>query len=362
MSKKQIRIFSLLAFLLLMGIFIWFQWFRSPEGTKGKEIATPGAGASPSAPLEVRAHRVVAEKLQDAIQVNGSIQPSEEVIISTEIAGRLQDIQFKEGTRVASGTKLVKLNDEELQAQRKKLVVQKELAQRIADRLQLLFEQEGVSQQEYEVARAEVNTIQADIDLLDAQLEKTSVRAPFSGRLGLRMVSEGAYLSPGMAIVNLVRTDPLELVFSVPERYGNRLKKGDQVSFQLSEFGDEEFNATIVAINPVIEAETRTLTMKARTSNPNDRILPGSYARVTLNLSEFEEALLVPAESVVSELGGKRVFLYREGKTVPQDIRTGIRTKSMIQIVEGLNEGDTVITTGILQLRPQMPVTLTEIN
>lgn len=315
-----------------------------------------------AAPLQVRAHKVTAAALSDLIQVNGSVQASEEVLISPEIAGRLQKIHFREGSKVASGTLLLKINDEELQAQRKKLEVQKELARRIADRLKLLYEQEGVSQQEYEVARAEVQTIQADIDLLDVQLEKTSIRAPFSGRLGLRMVSEGAYLSPGMAIVNLVRTDPLELVFSVPERYGSRVKMGDEVTFQLSEYGDARFEATVVASEPVIQAETRTLLLKARTSNPNDRILPGSYARVSLSLSDFTEALQVPAEAVVSELGGKRVFVYRSGKAVPMAVRTGIRSESMIQITEGLNAGDTVITTGVLQLRPDMPVTLSEIR
>jgi len=363
MNKRATRLLALLAFLLIFGVFLLYQYGifdgeKAPvaEASTDMEEET-NASPSPGPMTQVRALRVQSDELRDYINVNGSTVPNEEVVITSERPGKIVDIRFREGNFVKQGDVLVKLDDEELQAQRKKLVVQRALAEKIADRLQKLYEKEGVSLQDYEVARAEVDQYDADIALLDAQLEKTLVRAPFSGVVGLRQVSLGSYLSPGTPIVNLVSVQPIKIEFSVPEKYSTAVRPGSNVNFKLDGM-DSALPARVEAREPQIDPDTRTLTFKASAPNPGGRILPGAFANVEVSLQEYDAALLIPTEAVVPELNGKSVFLYRNGKAESVTIETGIRRNEMIQVLEGVEQGDTIITSGVLQIRPGAEVSI----
>lgn len=363
MSKHKTRWIALAGIGGLIVIFVLYR--MGVFGGKSQEPA-PGAAAVPAAgpgagqALPVEGYVVQAEVLTDYIEVNGSAIPEEEVQITSEIAGKVEEILFEEGKRVEKGAVLIRLNDEELKAQREKLVVQKRLSEKIAGRLKALYEKEGVSLQEYEVAEAEVDRYDAEIKLIDVQLGKTVIRAPFSGVLGLRAVSKGSYVSPGTPIVPLVRVDPIHIQFSIPEKYSGDLREGGKITYQLASL-EGRFPATVIARNPKIDANTRSVTFEASAANPGGRVLPGAFTLVRVQLKQFDKALLVPTEAVVPELGGKKLYLYRNGAAQPVAVETGIRQARFIQITEGLQPGDTVITSGILQLRPGMGVSITNL-
>jgi membrane fusion protein (multidrug efflux system) len=356
MSKHQVRWAALIGIGALVVVFILYR--LGFLGEKPKEPApamTTAPGGGPPSALPIEAFIITLGPLTDNIEVSGSAIPEEEVQITTEIAGKVEAILFEEGKRVEKGTVLLRLNDDELKAQREKLVVQKRLSEKIAGRLKALYEKEGVSLQEYEVAVAEVDRYDADIKLLDVQLEKMQIKAPFSGVLGLRTISEGSYVSPGTPIVSLVRIDPIHIQFSIPEKYSDNLREGSRISFQVA--GREgDFPATVVARNPKIDPNTRTVAFEAKSPNPKGHVLPGAFALVKVQLRRFDEAIMVPTEAVVPELGGKKLYLYRNGIAEAVAVETGIRQDRAIQITDGLQPGDTVITSGILQLRPGMPV------
>lgn len=363
MSKKAVRITALIAVVLLVAAFFVFQ--DEILGEDAPEPQTDPAAAPPSPedtpPIPVEAVVAQATSLRDAISVNGSTVPNEEVAITAEVPGKIESIQFKEGEFIKKGQVLVKLEDEELQAERERLVVQRSLNQKIAERLKALYEKEGVSLQDYEVAAAEVDKTAADIVLLDAQLEKRTIRAPFSGRLGLRMVSEGSYLSPGTPIVQLISTNPIKLEFDVPEKYSRAVKVGSQVDFRM-DGSERNFHANVIAREPNINPDTRTLRFKAAAANPGGDILPGAFANVLVELEEYKGAILVPTQAIVPEMSSKKVYCYRDGKATPVVVETGIRQERYIQVTEGLNPGDTVITTGLLQIKPGASVTLSKIQ
>ncbi len=363
MKKKSTQILSLLGILLVIAVIALYRLGYIGASEERMPLADDAAEAKPMAvantsasnALPVRAMLIEPTSVIEFISVNGSTQPDEEVTVSSEVPGKVIKILFKEGSRVSKGASLIQLDDTELQAQRQRLVVQQNLNQKISERLQALYEKEGVSLQEYEVAKAEVEKVKAEIALVDAQLDKRVIRAPFSGVLGLRMVSEGSYLSPGTAIVNLVSINPIEIEFSVPEKYSRMVGSGTEVTFKL-DGRDETYKARVVATEPVIDADTRTFRLKASAPNPNGTILPGAFANVTVNLKEFASSIMIPTEAVIPELGGKKVFVARNGTAQPVEVETGIRQEANIQVLSGLSEGDTLITSGILQLRTGSPV------
>ncbi|MCB0578308.1 MAG: efflux RND transporter periplasmic adaptor subunit [Phaeodactylibacter sp.] len=364
MNKRATRTIALIAIAIVALGFILFQSDilskEKPEPPEEKPGAgAPARAAMPAVPVE--AVRVSPEALRDVITVNGSTAPNEEVAITSEVPGKITKIHFQEGKLTNKGDLLIQLDDEELRAERQRLAVQRNLNEKIAERLEALYKKEGVSLQEYEIAVAEVKKVEAEIALIDAQLEKRVVRAPFAGRLGLRLVSEGSYLAPGTPIVNLVSTNPIKVEFNIPEKYSHLVGQGTRISFRL-DGSDRDYPATVIAREPKVDAETRTLRLKAIAPNPDGSILPGSFANVTVDLREYGQALLVPTQAIVPELNAQNVYVYRNGKAEQVEVQTGLRQESLIQVTEGLSPGDTVITTGLLQIRPGAAVTISKLN
>ena len=224
-------------------------------------------------------------------------------------------------------------------------------------RARLLVEKEAISQQEYDVARADYESAKAQTALIRAQIAKTIVRAPFSGKIGLRSISEGEYLTPTTVVANLLSINPVKVLFSVPEKYGGQIKVGQGLSFTVS--GSETtYDAEIYAIEPGVDASTRTISIRAIADNPEERLFPGAFASITLPLDHTEDAVLVPTEAVVPVQNGKQVFLLEHGKAVATPVETESRTSTDVLITSGVSIGDTVLTSGIMSLNDGMPVTV----
>ncbi|OGV27679.1 MAG: hypothetical protein A3J84_06720 [Ignavibacteria bacterium RIFOXYA2_FULL_37_17] len=277
------------------------------------------------------------------------------------MAGKIINIYFKEGSSVKKGDLLVKINDAELQAQLAKAKYNLKLLEDREHRQRVLLEREAISQEDYDVSLNELNVVKADIELVKAQVAKTEIRAPFDGVIGLKNVSEGSFVNTETIIATLQDINPIKIDFSIPEKYSGSVKVGDQIRFKVVG-KDETYTGKVYAIEPKIDPQTRTLKLRAVYSNAARSILPGSFADVELILHEIQGALMVPTYSIIPELKGQKVFLYRNGKAFPQNVEIGIRTDTRVQITNGLAENDTLITSGILQIRPNSPVTISELN
>lgn len=361
MSKRTIRILAMVLAAVIFGGAFWLYQtgFFTDEAAPppGPEMGGPGMPKKENTP--VKAMLIKTGELTDYISVNGSTVANEKVFVSSEVAGKITAIKFSEGMLVKKGATLVQLDDQELQAQMRELQVRKELTQKIAERLQSLYAKEGVSLQEYEIARAEADQVKAQMTLLSVQIDKRTIRAPFEGLLGLRQVSDGAYLSPGSPIVELVSINPINIEFSIPEKYSRKVARGTRINFRL-DGSDEQFSATVVAKEPNIDANTRTLKLKASAPNPQGRILPGAFTNISVNLSEYDKAIMIPTQAIIPELNGKKVYVYKSGKAEAVTVETGVRQDTYIQVTNGLHSGDTLITTGVLQIKPGSDVTITE--
>lgn len=354
----SLAIRTTIMFAVAVAISLVFWWFqRAPEPS----IMGPAGSSNTTTDnrLGVRVNVLEPVVFQDKIFVSGSVIAEDEVYLRSEAAGRIIDLKLQEGTFVRKGTLLAKINDADLQAQLRRTTLNLELAQIRETRQRQLLENRAISQQDYDIMLNEVNTILAEIDLIKANIAKTEVVAPFDGMVGLRNVSEGAFVSVGQQLATLQNLDRIRIDFSVPERYAASVKTKDVIQFTRQGSG-EIYTAIISAIEPRIDPNTRTLSIRATASNPGRRILPGAFAQITYSLSEISDALLVPAEAIIPELGQTFVFVLRDGMAHRVPVQTGIRTDTQVQIIEGLVPGDSVLVTGILQLRQGMPVRVTQ--
>jgi len=299
------------------------------------------------------------EMVQDRILATGTIIADEEVEIRSEISGKIVSIAFREGTRVRRGDLLVKIDDSELQAQAFKMDSEQKLAQDKENRRRQLRDKGNISPEDYDVSLNELNAIRGEVQLIQARLLKTKLRAPFDGIIGLRYVSEGSYVSPLTRIASLQRISSLKIDFSVPERYAGTVKPGQTVYFRAAG-ADGRATGSIYAVEPKIDPSTRTVLIRARAPNPEGRLAPGAFAEVELVLREIPEAIMIPTQALVPDIEGHKVYVVRGGVAAERRVEIGLRTETKVQIVRGVQSADTVITTGILQLVPGAPVRITE--
>lgn len=287
--------------------------------------------------------------LKEVIQITGTIQAEESVDLRAEMSGKVTKVIFKEGTSVKQGDLLVKINDEELRAQFNRTVARLKLAEEQEYRQRILLKKEAISQQEYDMVFTELQSMKAESELLKAQLAKTEIKAPFSGHLGLRMISVGDYISPTSTITKIVKDDNVKITFSIPEKYATHMKPNAEIIFSTD--GNSAKNKAIVyAMEPSIDENTRTLSIRAIAKN-NGSLISGSFCKVELEMSEIKDAILVPNESLIPILKGKKVFLVKNGKAAEVIVKTGLRTDKFVQITEGLKAGDTLVTSGIMSIK-----------
>lgn len=356
----SLAIRTTLLFTVAILISVGFWWIQ-----RGAMHTSDVPGPSPSSSLDsrlgVRAMVVTASPFRDKIFVTGSVIAQDEVYLQSEASGRILSLTLTEGGFVTKGTLLAKINDADLQAQRRRAELTLELAKIREARQRQLLDNRAISQQDYDIVINEVNTIKAEIDLIDANIAKTEIRAPFDGLVGLRSISEGGFVTVGTRLATLQNVDRIRIEFSIPERYAASVRTGDIITFT-RQGSDQTYRATISAIEPRIDPNTRTLAIRATSLNPQRLILPGAFAQITYSLKEVNNALMVPSEAFVPESGQVFLFLYKSGVAQRVAVEAGIRTDSQIQVLSGIAPGDTVLTTGILQLRERMPVRLSSID
>lgn len=318
--------------------------------------ASANAPAAVRAPLEVDILTIETAPLRETFTTAGTLLADEEVIVTAEMGGRVTELNFEEGAPVKAGDLLFRLNDAELQAQLERARVRRELARTQEDRLARLFADRGIAQDQLDQAVNERRVLDAEVELITAQLDQTVFHAPFDGVIGLRQVSLGAVVSPGTRVATLLRLNPIKLDFSLPERYRERVRPGITIEFSLTGI-TRSFQGEVYAVEPRVDIVTRSLFLRARAANPDGVLLPGGFATVEVILDEVPNAILVPTSAIIPGLNQRSVFLFVDGKAVPRRVVTGQRFPREIQIVEGLKPGDQVITSGLLALRPGLPVT-----
>ena len=333
--------------------------FLSACGKKEKTETPKISNKKP--PIKVDAYVVVPKSLSQDIQVPGSLIPFEETEIHSETSGRVTEILFKEGTTVTKGSVLVKLFDGDLMAQYNKLKIQLKVAEQTLGRYEALLKINGVSQQEYDQYKLSVNSLQADMQILETNIEKTRIRAPFNGTLGLRNISLGSYINPQTIITNIRQVNQLKLDFTVPEKYSNQMKVGSTIKFNL-ENDNAFYSATIIATENNIALDSRSLRVKARVNQFNSKLIAGSFVKVQCNLGTNNAALMIPSEAVIPKARNKQVLVYKDGNAKVEIVKTGIRDSSMIEITSGIHVGDTILTTGLLSIKPGSPVKLNKIK
>ncbi|MDD2491975.1 MAG: efflux RND transporter periplasmic adaptor subunit [Bacteroidales bacterium] len=285
----------------------------------------------------------------------GSLTPNERVDVVSELSGRVIEINFREGELVRRGDILVRLNDDELVAQFVKAEYQYKLIEQRLERQKILLERDAVSREDYDKVLTEFNVLKQDIEQLKIRIEKMKVRAPFDGVIGFRDVSLGAFLQPNTRISTLVDVANLKLEFAIPEKYINDVKSGSSVTFTV-EGTSKIFSAKVYAVDPQVDIKTRTLMLRARYVNTGMLLKPGMSAKVSFSTSEGESNIYVPNQAVVPDVKGRSVWVLKNGRAELVQVQSGTRTADMLEILGGLQKGDTVITTGLMQLRPGIQV------
>lgn len=348
MNKKTLIVVILVAAVASLIIYRIIANGKKDEKPSNKD-------SKPKSETKVFGKVIQATSFSDFLTLTGSMEANEQIDLQSEISGMVAAINFTEGSHVAKGQVLVKINDKELQAQLAQVRTKYSLSSENQRRAKLLLEKEAISQEEFDIATADYRTAQSQIQLIEAQLSKTVIRAPFAGKIGLRNISLGSYLTPTTVIAKLVNTDRIKVSFSIPEKYATMVKLNSTIQFNVQGV-DQTLSAKIFAIEPVVEASTRTLLVKAVTENANKQLIPGTFADIIFPLATLNDALLVPAEALIPIQNGKKLFVYKSGKAKEVIVEVGARTKEDVLITTGITAGDTVLTTGVMTLKNDAPV------
>lgn len=295
-----------------------------------------------------------SEKVSDKVEVNGTVTANEFAELRPEVSGLLTFLDVPEGKTVQKGTVIARINNADLVAQLNKTKVQLDLAQTTEQRLNKLVAINGINQADYDLAVNQVNTLKADLVYTQALIDKTIVRAPFTGVIGLRKVSEGTFVTPNTVISTMQQLSNLRIDFTVPETYQKYISKGGNVEVLLDQNGGKRVTARIIAIEPQVNQTTRNITVRAVLNSGSTS--PGSFAKVYLNANAEKSSILIPANSIIPEAQSKKAIVVKGGKSVFVTIETGERQETYVEVTNGLNVGDSVVVSGVLFARPDAPV------
>ena len=347
---KKIPNWIIIIFVIALVISSKFIFFAKKE-----DSASPAKGKN-KGPVAVNYFVVKSTVFNNDVFATGKVGALNQIDIVPEVSGKVMAIYFEEGETVAKGSVLVKLNDADLQAQLLKSKSQITLSEQKLERLKKLIEINGISQEEFDMQQNELNSLKADQAYILAQLAKTSIVAPFTGVIGLKNISEGSFVNSNSSIASLVQVKPLYVEFSVPEKYSSLFKNGIKINFS-GESNKELHHATIYAIEPIVDELTKTIKARAKYDGAKP-FYTGSYVKVFANLGETENALMVPTQCVISTLKGQKLFISKNGIAAEVPVTIGVRTDDLIQIIDGLKAGDTVITTGLLSIKKESELKL----
>ena len=357
MNKTLRTTITILLIIFLAGI-VFYPKYKPLLATKikGKGIAQEPLRQTQQK-LNAVGFVIIPTHMSELINQTGTLKPDEEVDLSFETSGKLVAINFTEGTRVKKGDLLAKINDRPLQAQLEKLEAQLKMSEAKEFRQRSLLDKDAISQESYDQVKTDVQSLKADINLIKARISETELRAPFDGSIGLRFLSEGSYVTSSTKIAKLIKISPLKIEFSISEKYSSEIRIGYPVTFKIVG-NDKIFNASVYAVDPKIDIEMKTITLRALYPNKDEELKSGRFASITLQLSQKENAISIPTEALIPEMEGEKVYIYKNGKAQSVKVQTGLRTEARIQITDGLKFGDTLITSGIMQLRQGLPIVL----
>jgi len=360
---SKIIVFSALG-LVLLGIVFYPRISKMTGREDVPAASTKGqSGGAQQARQKLMVNAVVLkhQPLQDVFRTKGQLIPDEEVDLSFESSGKVTGIFFKEGTFVKEGTLLAKVNDQTLQAELKKLEAQVPLARERVSRQRTLLEKDAVSQETFQAVSTDLEKLMADIELVKARLRMTELRAPFDGIIGLRMVSEGAYASTGTVVAHLTKISPMKVEFSVNEKQANDVRPGTMIQFTV-ENDPRKYRARVYALESKLDDKTLSLKARALYGNPGGILRPGRSASIEIILREINNAIVIPSIASVAEMGKDYAFKYSGGKASQVFIKKGLRTASSVQVTDGLQAGDTLLVTGVMQLRDGSEVEIQQIQ
>lgn len=330
-------------------------------GKSGNDNVGNRKGAAPALSVNaVEGYIAKTTDLKEKITASGNLLPMEETELHPEASGRVVKLNLPEGRAVKKGELLLKIFDDDLQAQIQKLQTQLKQAQITEQRLSELLKVKGVSQQEYDLAALDVQTLKTDIDIVRINISKTELRAPYDGIIGLRRLSLGAYVTPATVVTTIRANSGLKLDFNIPEKYSQMIQVGQNLSFKVEGSSDKHM-ATVRATEQMITTDSRNLLVRAMVKSTQG-LLPGAFAEVDLALSNNPRALMIPNEAIIPQAREKKVIISKNGVAKYVTVKTGIRQTEMIEILDGLEVGDTVCTTGILFLRPDAPVKFSKVE
>jgi len=361
----KIRYIVYIAIALIIGYLVYNK-LHNDKSKEGQGQATSGGagvgkdGKKKGGPVPVMVQIVKDTVVNNSIDITGTIDPNERVELISQTAGNITGIYFSEGSHVSKGQVLVKVYDQDLQATLKQNQYQIVLAKENEYRNRILLQKEAVSRQEYDTSLSSYNTLKAQGDVIKAQIARTVVKAPFSGVIGLRNVSPGGYLSPSTSIATLVNTDPMKVTFNIPERYRSLVKPGSKITFNVAS-SRRNFTATVYAIDPAVDPASRTVTVRARAANPKNEITAGGFAKINLTLEQTPRTIMVPTQCVVPDLKSSKVFISRNDSAFAVPVKTDNRTDTQIEVIEGLKPGDSLIISGIIQMRPKVPLKIVKV-
>jgi membrane fusion protein (multidrug efflux system) len=347
-ALKRTLLLKAAALTGVIGLLAIVAWPKRPA----PERAAP-AGAAPAKGRDgtpVRSLVIKAQPIDEFIVATGTVHAEESVDVQSETAGKLVKIHFQEGAQVRAGDLLAVMNDAELRAALARASYRRQLAELKARRITTLVDKGGVPQQEYDIAASELQVLGAEVAVIEAQLARTEIRAPFSGTIGLRNVSEGALVTTSTRLASLQNTTSVKVDFNVPERYAGVVTPGSAVKFSVAG-SDRTYTAEVYAVEPHLDEITRTRLIRARAANPDQSLIPGAFARVTVPLARLEHALMVPATALSADAGEKSVFVIDKGKAKRQVVQTGLRRGESVLVTSGLRNGDEVIVTGTQLVR-----------
>lgn len=320
----------------------------------GGKSTTPKTAAKANAPTLVDVMIAEPQSVSDIIEANGTVVAGEYLELHPEVSGRLTYLNIAEGSHISQGAVLAKINDADLRAQIAKTRVQLNLAEKTLDRYKQLLDIGGLNQSDYDAVQNQVNAYHADIAYTQTLIDKTVIHAPFSGVIGLRQVSPGAYVTPATILATLQQTTQVKIDFTLPETYGNIVQKGTVIDVQLDASAEQKSKATVVAIEPGANELTRNL--KVRALLKEGKANPGAFVKVSIDIGHGRTAIKVPTNCIIPEDKNNQLVLVKNGMAMFVPVQTGIREANAVEITKGVNVGDSIIVRGVLFARPKSPV------
>lgn len=320
-----------------------------------------GGTRAPGTPSVVRAEGLVTTPaaIRETARTVGTLAANESIDVVAEISRRLVAVHVAEGATVAAGDLLFELDDADLRASLAELEARRELSAKTVERQRVLIERDrkALSQQAFDQARADLRVAEAQIQAVRVTLSKTKIRAPFAGRIGIRRVSEGAWVTPETRLTTLQDTSRMKIDFTLPERYAPAIEPGRSFTFRLAG-RPETFEGRVLAIEPRIDADTRSLLVRGQSANESGALIPGGFATVEVPLEAISGGVSVPAEALIPSAEGHGVYVFRDGKAELRAVEIGVRTASSVQILSGVEAGETVLTSNLLRIGPGTAVEL----